>query len=100
MAYNTVVSDDYIEAMKAQLQTEADQLCEEIKEFVEIMREVFIGGIMEGETAKAIGRFADELVKIQDVFSTEDTGGDFGYLANLVCDNFLCRVDDAGRYLY
>ena len=100
MAYNTIVSDDYIEAMKTQLQTEADQLFEAMKEFVEIMGSVSFEGITDGKTSEAITAFTNEIVKIRDVFSAEKEGGDFGYLANLLCDNFLTHVDDAGRYLY
>lgn len=88
-----IIEDEYIEQMGEYLLREAEDIESKINQYIAILDEVCAGGIMEGETSKALAEFREQVAGLRGI-------ADNGLAAKRYCLNYIDRIDDADRELY
>lgn len=92
--YNIIVIDDYIEDIGKQIQKKGEDIQNGINKYVTLLDEILLDGIVFGDTADAIRKFADYARMLLNIVSP------IGETYNALCSQYLSAIDEADDELY
>ena len=89
-----IIDDDYVIECKNQIETEGKKLEDALTDYVKILGNIKLSGIIEGETANALDAFIQTASEIRDGLKGRYSQG------KVYCGSYIDHIDDADEYLY